>query len=365
MISRAFFLFSFVLIFLYPLFSQNPSPLRIGVAGLVHDHVHGILGRPDQGDMVIVGIAEPNRALAERLCDRYKISRELIYPDLETMLEKAQPEAVSVFSSIYDHLEITQKCAAKGIHVMVEKPLAVNLAHARKMQQAATEGKIFLITNYETTWYASNRKVYEMVGSGELGEVRKMVIHDGHQGPREIGCSEEFLAWLTDPVANGGGAVTDFGCYGADLATWVMRGERPVSVMAVTQQIKPDIYPKVDDEATIVVTYPRAQAIIQASWNWPMGRKDFHVYGKTGYAKTIDGKRMLIRLNEKSQEEAISAEPLPSPENDAFAYFASVVRGKTNPAGSPGSLEVNMVAMEILDAAIKSAAKGKKVFLKE
>ncbi|MEZ4775023.1 MAG: Gfo/Idh/MocA family oxidoreductase [Bacteroidia bacterium] len=347
------------------LFSQTTQPLRLGVAGLVHDHVHGILGRPDKGDIEIVGIVEANQALAKRLCERYKISMDLVYPDLETMLEKAHPEAVSVFSSIYDHLAITEKCAAKGIHVMVEKPLAVNLDHAMKMQKAAQAGGIHLITNYETTWYASNHKVAQMVKDNELGEVRKMVIHDGHQGPREIGCSEEFLAWLTDPVANGGGAVMDFGCYGADLATWVMNGERPVSVTAITQQIKPDIYPKVDDEATIIVTYPKAQAIIQASWNWPMGRKDFHVYGKTGYAKTIDGRNMVIRLNEKSAEYKQEEPPLVAPQNDAFSYFAGVIRGNIDPAGSPGSLAVNMVAMEILDAAVKSAAKGKTIYLKK
>ncbi|MDX2247641.1 MAG: Gfo/Idh/MocA family oxidoreductase [Bacteroidia bacterium] len=347
------------------LFAQNPKPLRLGVAGLVHDHVHGILGRPDRGDIEIVGIAEANQELVARLCERYKISRDIVYPDLETMLEKTQPEAVSVFSSIYDHLAITEKCAARGIHVMVEKPLAVSLDHALKMQKAAQAGGIQLITNYETTWYASNHKVAAMVKNKTLGEVRKMVIHDGHSGPREIGCSEEFLAWLTDPVANGGGAITDFGCYGANLATWVMAGQRPVSVTAITQQIKPDIYPKVDDEATIIVTYPQAQAIIQASWNWPVSRKDFHVYGKTGYAKTLNSQDMVIRINEESAEYPQKELPLSAPLDDAFSFFAGVVRGTLDPAGSPGSLEINMVAMEILDAAIQSAKKGKRVYLKK
>jgi predicted dehydrogenase len=67
----------------------------------------------------------------------------------------------------------------------------------------------------------------------------------------------EFLQWLTDPVLNGGGALTDFGCYGADLATWFMNGETPLTVTAVTQQIKPDLYPKVDDEATIILAYKK------------------------------------------------------------------------------------------------------------
>jgi hypothetical protein len=51
----------------------------------------------------------------------------------------------------------------------------------------------------------------------------------------------------------------------------------PLTVTAVTQQIKPEIYPRVDDEATIILTYLHAQGILQASWNWPFDRKDMEV----------------------------------------------------------------------------------------
>ena len=121
---------------------------------------------------------------------------------------------------------------------------------------------------------ASNRAAYDLVHGHALGDVRKVVVHDGHSGPKEIGVGPEFLSWLTDPKLNGGGALFDFGCYGADLMTWLMDGQRPETVTAVTQQIKPEIYPRVDDEATIILTYPKAQAILQASWNWPFDRKD-------------------------------------------------------------------------------------------
>ena len=79
-----------------------------------------------------------------------------------------------------------------------------------------------------------------MFNEGALGEVRKVVIHDGHKGPKEIGVEPEFFAWLTDPKLDGAGALFDFGCYGADLMTWLMDGKRPRRVTAVTQQIKPD-----------------------------------------------------------------------------------------------------------------------------
>ena len=111
--------------------------------------------------------------------------------------------------------------------------------------------------------------------------IRKMVAMDGHEGPKEINVGPEFFDWLTDPVRNGAGALFDFGCYGANLMTWLMDNQRPLTVTAMTQRIKPAIYPRVDDEATILVEYPKAQGIIQASWNWPFGRKDLEVYGAT------------------------------------------------------------------------------------
>jgi predicted dehydrogenase len=105
------------------------------------------------------------------------------------------------------------------------------MAHAKQMQSLARKHNIHLLTNYETTWYGSNYKAYELLDT--LGEIRKVVVHDGHQGPKEIGVNKEFLEWLTDPVLNGAGALTDFGCYGVNLTTWLMKGKRPISVTAV------------------------------------------------------------------------------------------------------------------------------------
>ncbi|MEM7368671.1 MAG: Gfo/Idh/MocA family oxidoreductase [Bacteroidota bacterium] len=343
---------------------STDTPMRIGVAGLTHTHVHWILNRAHDGDFEIVGIAEPNKDLAMRYLKRHRLSEDLWFASLEEMLDKTQPEAVTAFNAIYEHLETVEACAPRGIHVMVEKPLAVSNAHAQKMAALANKHKIHLLTNYETTWYGSNHEVYRQVVDHSLyGDIRKIVVHDGHPGPIEIGCNDEFLEWLTDPVMNGGGALIDFGCYGANLTTWLMQNQRPLSVTAITQQIKPDKYPKVDDEATILLTYPDAQAIIQASWNWPVSRKDLHVYGKTGYIKTIDGSKMLKRLNEKEPEVAVEAEPRQSPEDDPFAYFIAIVRGKLSGDNDLSSLANNLIVVEILDAARRSSKEGKTIVM--
>jgi len=280
------------------------------------------------------------------------------------MLKNVKPEAVTAFGTIYEHLEVVEKFAPLGIHVMVEKPLAVSLDHAKKMQTLANKYNIHLLTNYETTWYATNHKTYQMVhNENAIGPLRKIVVHDGHEGPMEIGVNKEFLDWLTDPVQNGGGALTDFGCYGANLVTWLMKGERPLSVTAFTQQIKPDIYPKVDDDATIIVQYPKTQAIIQASWNWPFSRKDMEVYGQTGYVLSDNRSEMRVRL---LNEETASLETLDermAPYDDPFAYLAAIIRGNiTIQEYDLSSLENNMLVVEILEAAKQSAKIGKTVF---
>jgi len=349
-----------------PAQSSSDKPLRVGVVGLVHSHVHWILGREDRGDIGIVGIVEPNRELAQRFADRHGYSMDLVYDDLETMLDETQPEAVTAFNTIYDHLSVVETCAPRGVHVMVEKPLAVSLEHAQQMVELARQHNIHLLTNYETTWYGSNHEAYRLVHQeNAIGDLRKIVVHDGHPGPKEIGVNEEFLVWLTDPKWNGAGALTDFGCYGANLITWLMQGERPTSVTAVTQQIKPEIYPKVDDEATIIVTYPQTQGVIQASWNWPVSRKDMEVYGKTGYVHALNATDMRFRPSEKESEQILKAEHREDPYDDPFAYLAGVVRGDIQVKPTDlSALENNLVVMEILDAAIRSSKNGKTIELK-
>jgi predicted dehydrogenase len=294
----------------------------------------------------------------------------LLFSDLEEMLEKTHPQAVLVYTNTYDHRRVVEVCARHGVHVRVEKPLAVSLVDALAIEKAAQVGKIHVLVNYETTWYPSNRAAYDLVHEKALGEVRKVVVHDGHNGPKEIGVQPEFLAWLTDPQLDGGGALFDFGCYGADLMTWLMDGQRPETVTAITQQIKPEIYSRVDDEATIILTYPKAQAIVQASWNWPFGRKDMEVYGQTGYVITVARDDVRVRrggngnsvTEQESYEEQVAAKALPSPYDNSLSYLRAVVVDGMK-ADGPSSLNINLTVMEILDAARRSAASGKTVRL--
>ena len=339
----------------------NSQVLKVGVVGLSHDHAYGLMNQYKNGEVTIVGIVENDKTLIDRYKTRYQLPDALFFKTTSDMLAKIKPDAVLAYNAIADHLAVVEACAPKGISVMVEKPLAVNNQQADRIAALAKQHNIHVLTNYETTWYPSNQQVNVMVNQDHaVGEIRKMVVHDGHQGPKEIGCSAEFLSWLTDPVKNGGGALVDFGCYGANLMTWLMKGKTPLAVTAVTRQIKPDIYPKVDDDATILLEYEDATGIIEASWNWPFGIKDLEVFGTTGYLHAQNSK--IIRERKKDTYENLEAKTPVYTSN--LKYLADVLHGKIQPGIDLSSLDNNLVVVKILEAARKSAQEGKRVVLK-
>lgn len=345
------------------------NPVRIGVIGLTHTHVHWIFGSEKNGDFKIVGIVEPNRNLAQQYASQYNFPMAIVYDTNQELLKATKLDGVAAFGTIYDHLNVVETFAPKGVHVMVEKPLAVNSKHAKKMEVLAKKYGIHLLTNYETTWYPTNHKSYELVKEdGVIGNIKKVIIRDGHKGPKKIGVNNEFLEWLIDPELNGGGAITDFGCYGVNLSTWLMDGKKPKNVTAITQQQQKENNPLVDDEAIILLDYEESVAVIQASWNWPIGRKDMEIYGEKGVVYSDNRHDLRIRISkgyDDYTEQISKLEERDEPFHDPFSFFAAVINNeiKIKP-NDLSSLENNLVVMEILEAAKKSARTNKTVRLK-
>lgn len=344
------------------------STLKLGVAGLTHGHVGWILSRETQSDIKMVGIVEPNKLLANRLSDEFGFSMDIVFDTMDEMIAKTKPNAVAAFGNIKDHLSVVQACAPKGIHVMVEKPLATNFEDAKKIGILANKYKIHVLTNYETSWYETNVMANDFLEKGTIGDLRKVIIRDGHKGPKKIGVSDEFLEWLTDPELNGGGAITDFGCYGANLMTWLTKGKRPNSVTAVTQQLQPENNPNVDDDATIILTYNNEMAILEPSWNWPIGRKDMELYGTKGAIYSDNPTQLRLRLSKGYSdytEETFLLGERQKPFDDPFSVFAAVINNELNlEPYNVYSLENNMITMEILQAAITSSKTGTTIKLK-
>jgi predicted dehydrogenase len=360
--TSAKFLMISVFLFGFLANSSAQQKLRVVVAGLNHDHVYNILHANKEGRVVIVGIAEPNKALWKKYGAQFQLPDSLFSINLKSLVLSKKPDAVLGYNEVSGHVDIVKICAPLHVPVMVEKPLAATLQQAQEIKALSKKYNDMVLVNYETTWYPSIADVNDTVESGSFGKIKKMVFHDGHQGPKEINCSPEFLAWLTDPVKNGAGALNDFGCYGADIMTWMMHGQKPIAVTAVTRHYKTAEYPKVDDDATILVEYPEATGLIEASWNWPFSIKDMEVFCETGYLHALDNVNITSRKREKIVSSKKAA-PLPAPNNDPLVYLAAVLDHRLTGTNDLSSLNYNMIVMQILDAAKRSAALGKRIEL--
>ncbi len=346
-----------------PAWSQDDAALRLAVIGLDHGHVEGVLwNASSRDDLTIVGIYDPSYALFVKFRDKYNLDPDLFYADLDRMLDETQPEAASVMTPISRHLEVVQSCAPRGVHTLLEKPLAYDSGHAMQMAALGKEHGVHVLTNFETSWYASVRETKRMIDSGEAGTPTRYIFRHGHKGPIEIGCAEEFVDWLADPAFNGSGAIVDFGCYGANIMTWIMDNQPPTSVLAITQHLKPDLYPDVDDDATIVLTYPNATAVIQASWAWTHDNKEMDVHATKMSIHAAKWDALEIRLPDSPREQVT---PMPKPEHltDEWTYLRSLIRGACD-VDPLSSIENNVIVAAILDAAIESARTGKAIVLK-
>src|SRR5277367_5981802 len=352
--------------------AANSTPLQLGIVGREHGHIEsflrggalapagGLLNRPD---VQIVGIVDADQALFDSYAQRHHLSPSLHFLTIQEMVKQVHPQAVLVFTAPSEHRRVVEECAALGVHVMVEKPLAISYKDALGIQDAANRGKIHVLVNLETSWYASNTEAFNLLKQDALGPIVRTVIRDGHQGPKLISVPPEFLSFLLDPKQNGAGALFDFGCYGANLMTWLMDGEAPLTVTAVTKHLQPELYPQVDDEADIFLNYKNAVSILQASWNWPFALKQMDVYGRTGYAKAIDSQRIEVRKANESEGKMLKGESLAAPYDDPLHYLAAVLNGDIQEGDSLSSLKNNMTVSEILDATRQSAQTGKSVSL--
>jgi predicted dehydrogenase len=334
---------------------------RLAIVGLDHDHVWGLLKDiAAEPHAELVAIADARPALVDRAKTRVPTSVKF-YADYVKMLDETKPEAVIVTTENDKHLEILRECAKRHIHYSTEKPMATTGADAREMQRLADEAGIKIMVNYWNAWVAPTHEIFHRVQSGEVGPVQKMIVRYGHQGPKEIGVSKYFADWLYDPLKNGGGAIMDFGCYGAEWALW-LKG-RPTRVFATAQKLKTDQHNAVDDDATIVLEYPDATVIIEASWDWPYDNGEVEVFGPKG-SLLATGEELFHRTaKDDSSKSALEGQPVavhPGPQetSNPVSYFVDCIR-HNKPIEDPLSATLNVHVVEILDAARESVRSGR------
>ena len=352
----------FFLTMLFQHAAYADSLLKVAVAGLNHDHVYLLLNLYKEKKVEIIGIAEANSILVDKIQAQYNLPKSVFYADLGALLKKVKPEVVLAYNPTNEHIQVAEICLPLKIPVMVEKPMATTLADAKRIATLSRENKTPFFVNYETNWYKSNQQLKQLLEQNAVGTVTRMIVKDGHEGPKEIGCSSYFLDWLTDPQKNGGGALMDFGCYGANLMTWIKNGERPISVSAITHQLKPEIYPKVEDDATIILKYrDGSTGIIQASWAWPYSVKDLQVFGTKAQLYAQNDK-ILMKYTQHNEKPTAIPTDQPYFENH-IQYLEQVLSGNQQSEADLGSISNNVTVVEILEAAKRSAKEGKTVTL--
>ncbi|MBL9208026.1 MAG: Gfo/Idh/MocA family oxidoreductase [Opitutaceae bacterium] len=338
-------------------------PLRVVLAGLRHGHVSGFLRSLDPQVIELVGLWEEHEPVWEKFRSRPQLVAVRRFSTLSEAIDQTKPEVVWAFSDTRTHLDVVRAAAVRGVDVIVEKPLAISWRDAAEMSALAGKHGTLVLTNFETSWYPVFAEAKAALSAtGQVGRPRHLYLQAGHTGPARRGTSPEFLEWLRDPERAGGGALFDFGCYGANLATWWLDNRPPESVSASLSQFDPVSYPDCDDHATIHLVYPDLQVTCVGSWQWPYARKDAALYGERGSMVTVNDRRYRVRSDQATQEEEREAV---AERRNSHRWYAATVRAGHDPVEDPSSLANNLIVMKILEAARRSAAERRSVALTE
>lgn len=334
---------------------------KIAVIGLVHSHVWGHLSTMVAGKNArLVGVAETNSELVAE-AKKAGVGDTLLFTDYKKMLDETKPDIVWAFVENNRHLEMAEACAPRHINLIFEKPLASSYADARKIQTLAKRYGIRVMTNYQMAWWPSNYVAKKAVDAGEIGTVYRLHGVVGHGGPGSEGArSKFFFAWLTDPEKNGAGALMDFGCYNALWSLWYLG--TPQTVYATALHLRPERFPRVEDAATIVLTYPNATGIFEGSWNLPRSFQDLEVFGRPGEKTpgSLYMTRSAVELRKGKDTKSLPVEPLPEDEREPVAYMVSRLR-ENKPVTGLTAVDINAQVIRLIDLAKESIRTGKAV----
>ena len=333
---------------------------RIGIIGLSHDHVWDVL--PDLAaneDAELVAAASAQLPLLERAKKEYGVQT---YPDAAEMAAGETLDAVYIYGNNRAGAIEGVKAMERGWHVLIEKPLAADLEGARKLMQAADTSGRRLMVNWPIAWWPPLQHALQMAQAGEIGEVWQGKYRAAHNGPKEMGASEYFCDWLYDPERNGGGALIDYCCYGANLARLLLG--RPHSVTAVAGNlVKPSL--DAEDNAVLLLQYPKALGVAEASWT-QIGNLTTYVtviYGTKGTLMVEPEPARLLLATEKKPEgaEVTVPESAAHLQNPTAHFLWGIENDEAfMPLCRPGN---NVDVQEILQAGIEAAASGARVNL--
>jgi len=318
--------------------------LNIGVAGLTHGHVGGLIASWKQVEGAkLVAVADETP-----LMDIHGPNFERRYTSWKEMLDKEQLDALVVTSNNVESSEIAVQALGKGIPCLVEKAMAANYADAARMLGAQKASGKLLMINWPIMWSTLYRDVKKHIDSGAIGNAFHFRFRTGHHGPKEIGCDEWFVKWLYDEKLAGGGAIADFCCYGAALSVWYFG--MPETVYAVRGNYTKE-YEISDDHAVVLLKYPKMDVVLEGTWA-TMG---FDESANPVVHGTLGGYGDKVKLFAPGKVEELASTPIgfagPAP------YFVHCMETGEKPIGMLDP-DIAAGACKILDAAIKSTKSG-------
>lgn len=263
------------------------QPVRVGLVGSQFiSSIHAeSLKRCAQAEMVAV--ASPTPGNAQQFARRFDIPRH--FTDYRQMLELDALDLVVIGAPNDLHCQITLAAAAAGKHVVVEKPMCLNLADADRMIEACRAAKVKLMYAEELCFAPKYVRLKELLTSGALGRPTLLKQSEKHDGPH----APHF--W--DVNRAGGGVTMDMGCHAIEFFRWIL--DRP-KIETVYAQMSTSVHGDKtagEDNAILILEFAGGvTALAEESWTKPGGMDDrAEVYGSEGqaYADLLKGNSIL------------------------------------------------------------------------
>lgn len=345
---------------------------RTRIVGISFDHMHmGDLLRmvQEHPGAELVGIFDPNRAAMQRAIDALGIPGGKVFTGFDACMGTG-PDLAILCAATADHARYTQRLAAYGVHVFVEKPFAASSDDARAMIAAMAPTGRRLAINWPLRWVASHVTAKRLIGEGRIGQLVELHFYGGNRGPlyhladkvevapEEVERQKPGSWWYRR--ASGGGSLLDYLGYGATLGTWYMEGEAPVEVTCVTDDT-PGI--EVDQHAITVCRYARGLSKMETRWGtftdpWtiqPQPKCGFVFVGTDGTMASRDyADHVTVQTRANPVPHPVPADPLPPGQRNGIEHVLDCLATGA-PLTGPLDPALCLVAQRIVDTAARSA----------
>jgi glucose-fructose oxidoreductase len=345
---------------------------RTRIVGISFDHMHmGDLLRQvhDHPGADLVGIFDPDPARMARAIQTFAIPPDRVFTDFDACMA-TRPDLAILCAATADHAAYTERLAAHGCHVFVEKPFAASVADARRMIAAMQPTGRILAINWPLCWVASHVTAKRLLDERRIGELREIHFYDGNRGPlyhladkvevspEEVERQKPTSWWYRR--ASGGGSLLDYLGYGATLGTWYMNGEAPLEVTAVTDDT-PGI--EVDQHAITICRYARGLSKMETRWGtftdpWtiqPQPKCGFVFVGTDGTIASWDyADHLTVQTRTTPEPHPVPADPLPEGQRNGIEHVLGCLRTGA-PLTGPLDPAVALIGQRIVDTAAQSA----------